>query len=169
MHFRIRYALPVLFLCAGLLRAQHLVPEITADDLKAHVRYLASDELGGRLSGSPGNETAARYIARHLQEWGIAPLGDSGTYYQHFQFVSSVRSGAGNALRLEGPGVPGGILNAAPESDFRPLGFSSGGTVSGPLVFAGYGISATDSSYDDFRNLDVKGKIIVVLRYSPDG
>ncbi len=166
---RTTLALAFLSLLPPVAAAQTLAPEITAEDLRTHIRYLASDELGGRASGTHGNEMAARYIARYLHDWGLSPLGDSGTYFQHFQFVSSVRSGAGNALRLEGKPVAGGILNAVPDTDFRVLGFSSNGTVSGPLVFAGYGISAKDSSYDDFKNLDVKGKIIVVLRYSPDG
>jgi hypothetical protein len=169
MNSRTTLALAFLFLLPPVIIAQKLAPEITAADIKTHIMYLASDELGGRASGTPGNEMAARYIARYLHEWGLAPLGDSGTYFQHFQFVSSVRSGPGNALRLVGKPVDGGTLNAVPDADFRPLGFSSNGTVTGPLVFAGYGISATDSSYDDFKNLDVKGKIIVVLRYSPDG
>ena len=169
MHNRTTLAVAFLILVSPASRAQTLVPDITADDVRTHIKYLASDELGGRGSGTPGNEMASRYIAAHLREWGIRPLGDSGTYFQHFQFVSSVRAGGANALRIEGEAVPGGALIAAPDVDFRPLGFSSNATVSGPLVFAGYGISAADSSYDDFRNLDVKGKIIVVLRYSPDG
>jgi hypothetical protein len=169
MHPRTTLAIVLLSLVPPVAAAQTLVPEITAGDLKTHIRYLASDELGGRGSGAPGNEMAARYIARSIHDWGLAPLGDSGTYFQHFKFVSSVRSGAGNALRFEGKPVGGGILDAVSDTDFRPLGFSSNGTVSGPLVFAGYGISAADSSYDDFKNLDVNGKIIVVLRYSPDG
>jgi len=168
MHSRTTLALALL-LIPPVATAQNPAAEINANDLKTYIRYLASDELAGRASGAPGNEAAARYIARYIHDWGLIPLGDSGTYFQHFQFVSSVRSGPGNALRLEGKPVAGGMLNAAPDADFRPLGFTSNGTVSGPLVFAGYGISATDSSYDDFRNLDVRGTIIVVLRYSPDG
>jgi hypothetical protein len=169
MNSRTTLAFAFMAFLPPLVNAQHLAPEITAEDIKTHIRYLASDELGGRASGSPGNEMAARYIARYLHDWGVTPLGDSGTYFQHFQFVSSVRAGARNALRLQGKPLVGGVVNGVPDSDFRPLGFSSNGTVSGPLVFAGYGISATDSSYDDFKNLDVKGKVIVVLRYSPDG
>ncbi len=169
MNSRTTLAFAFMAFLPPLVNAQHLAPEITAEDIKTHIRYLASDELGGRASGSPGNEMAARYIARYLHDWGVTPLGDSGTYFQHFQFVSSVRAGARNALRLQGKPLVGGVVNGVPDSDFRPLGFSSNGTVTGPLVFAGYGISATDSSYDDFKNLDVKGKIIVVLRYSPDG
>ena len=169
MNSRTTLALAFLSFLPPVITAQNLAPEITAEDIKTHIRYLASDELGGRASGSPGNEMAARYIARYLHEWGLTPLGDSGTYFQHFQFVSTVRTGAANALRFEGKPVPGGVVKGVLDSDFRPLGFSPNGAVSGPLVFAGYGISATDSSYDDFKNLDVRGKIIVVLRYSPDG
>ena len=169
MHSRLNHALVLLFLSASAASAQTLVPGISADDLRTHIRYLASDELGGRGSGTSGNVTASRYIAGLLHDWGLKPLGDSGSYYQHFEFVSSVLPGRANALRFEGKPVHGGSLNAVPDADFRPLGFSTNATVSGPLVFAGYGITATDSSYDDFRNLDVKGKIVVVLRYSPDG
>ncbi len=169
MRSRSTFACAFLFLIPSLPAAQTLVTAIAANDLKTHIRYLASDELAGRASGSPGNESAARYIAGYLHEWGIAPLGDSGTYYQHFQFIANVRAGSANALRFEGKPVAGGVLNAVPDRDFRPLGFTTNATVTGALVFAGYAISATDSSYDDFKNLDVKGKIIVVLRYSPDG
>jgi aminopeptidase YwaD len=164
-----RSALALMLLLSPVIQAQTLAPEITASDIRTHIKYLASDELAGRGSGTPGNEAAARYIAGYLRQWGLTALGDSGTYFQHFQFVSSVRAGAGNVLRFQGKPVAGGTLNAVPDADFRPLGFTSNGTVSGPLVFAGYGITASDSSYDDFRNLDVTGKIIVVLRFSPDG
>jgi hypothetical protein len=169
MRSRSTLAFAFLFLIPSLPAAQTLVTAIAAEDLKTHVRYLASDGLAGRASGTPGNDSAARYIAGYLHEWGIAPLGDSGTYFQHFQFIASVHAGAGNALRFQGKPLEGGVLNAVPDRDFRPLGFTTNGIVAGPLVFAGYGISATDSSYDDFKNLDVNGKIIVVLRFSPDG
>ena len=169
MHSRLTSALACLTLIPALTAAQTPAGAIAANDIRTHVRYLASDELAGRGSGTPGNEAAARYIAGYLHRWGLAPLGDSGTYYQHFTFTSSVRAGAGNALSFRGKPVPGGVLAAAADRDFRPLGFTTNGTVSGGLVFAGYGISATDSSYDDFRNVDVSGKIVVVLRFSPDG
>lgn len=144
-------------------------PDITAGELTAHVKYLASDELGGRGSGTPGNVKAAAYIAELLKNWGIAPAGDNGSYTQSFEFVSSVRLGEHNALSFSGAKVPGGAKTLVPDKDFRPFGFTSNTTVSGPLAFAGYGITSPDTTYDDFARIDVKGKIVVVLRYSPDG
>ncbi|HXX64429.1 MAG TPA: M20/M25/M40 family metallo-hydrolase, partial [Bacteroidota bacterium] len=163
------HLISTLVVLPSLLVAQVSTPEITGAEMQTYIKYLASDELAGRGSGSPGNVKAAQYIANYLHEWGLQPAGDSGGYFQHFSFVSSVRLGASNALRIDGPNVPGGGVSLVPDVDFRPFGFSSNETVSGPLVFAGYGISAPDTGYDDFQNLDVKGKIVVVLRYSPDG
>jgi hypothetical protein len=151
-----------------LLRAQVSTPEITAAELTAHIKYLASDALEGRGSGDKGNELAAAYIAGLLKGYGIPPALPSG-YYQPFDFVSSVKLGGANALAFEGTGVPGGKKAATADADFRPFGFTSNDTVHGALLFAGYGITAPDGSYDDYKAVDAKGKIVVVLRYSPEG
>jgi hypothetical protein len=147
--------------------AQTSTASITPEELRAHVKFLASDELEGRGSGTQGNEQAAAYIARQFENYGLSPAGDSGTYFQTFTFVSAVRLGTGNSLALTGPGhVTTGLT---PEVDFRPLGFSSNGAVSGGLVFVGYGISAPESGYDDYSNVEVTGKLVVAMRYGPDG
>jgi hypothetical protein len=101
-----------------------------------------------------------------LRRHGIAPAGDSGTYYQSFDFVSAVKLGPANALRFDGPGTAG---SPAVDVDFRPFAFSTSASASGPLVFAGYGITAPDKNYDDYAGLDVTGKIVLVLRFAPDG
>jgi hypothetical protein len=75
MNSRTTLALAFLSFLPPVITAQNLAPEITAEDIKTHIRYLASDELGGRASGSPGNEMAARYIARYLHDWGLTPWG----------------------------------------------------------------------------------------------
>ncbi len=144
-------------------------PAITADELKEHVKYLASDELEGRLAGTEGNRKAANYIAGLMKGYGLAPAGDSGTYFQTFDFVASVRLGDGNKCILEGKAIEGGEEELKVDEAFRPLGFTSNASVSGPIVFVGYGISAPDSKYDDYKDLDVNGKIVLVLRYGPDG
>ena len=149
--------------------AQTSTPEITAEELKAHVKYLASDELEGRLAGTEGNRKAAAYIADQMKLYGLKPGGDSGTYFQTFDFVASVKLGKSNACSLEGKGIEKGKIDLKTETDFRPLGFTSNASVSGPVLFAGYGISAPDARYDDYKDLDVNGKIVVVLRYGPDG
>jgi len=160
--------LTLIILLPAALAAQGAAT-ISADSIRTHVRYLASDELAGRGTGTPGNVMAAEYIARLLKGWGLAPMGDNGTYFQHFTVVTGVRAGGSNALTASGPAFPGGSVAAAPEADFRPLGFSRDGTVTGSLAFAGYGITSADSSYNDYRTLDCAGRILIVLRYSPDG
>jgi aminopeptidase YwaD len=159
----------LLLLLAAQLQAtaQATSPSINAADMKTHVQYLASDALEGRGSGTEGNRKAAEYIAGLFSSWGLKPLGDNGSYFQHFEFVSTVQLGATNALsfRLS----DGRTSSAAVNDEFRPLGFSLDTTVTGPVVFAGYGISAPDKKYDDYAGLDVKGKIVIVLRHSPDG
>ena len=149
--------------------AQTGSPQITAEELKAHVRYLASDELEGRLSGTEGNRKAAAYIADHMKQYGLKPAGDNGTYFQTFDFVAAVKLGSANRCSLEGKAIANGKAELMVDSDFRPLGFSSNASVSAPLVFVGYGISAPDAKYDDYKDLDVNGKIVVALRYGPDG
>jgi aminopeptidase YwaD len=147
--------------------AQASSPDITAAELQAHIKYLASDQLEGRRSGSAGNRKAAEYIIAQLTAYGIQPAGDSAGYLQPFDFVSAVKLGAGNELRVVRDNAP--ELTGTADVDFRPLGFSSNTTVTAPVVFVGYGLTAPDSSYDDYAGVDVTGKIVVALRYTPEG
>ena len=159
----------LIFLPALTTLGQTSSPAITAEEIKEHIKYLASDELEGRLTGTEGNRMAARYIAGLMKQYGLAPAGDSGTYFQSFDFVSSVKLGGNNACVVERKPDEGGKQELKVDTDFRPLGFTSNASVSGPVAFAGYGISAPDSKYDDYKDLDVNGKIVLVLRYGPDG
>jgi Predicted aminopeptidases len=135
-------------------------------NLRRHIGYLASQALAGRLPGTPGAEQAAQYIITQFQLAGLRPLGSRG-YRQPFSFVASVRMGQNNHLKAM---VGGGWLTAKPGADFRPLAFAANGVVEGELVLAGYGISAAkEAQYDDYANLDVKDRIVMVLPYSPAG
>ncbi|MBM2840764.1 MAG: putative aminopeptidase [Bacteroidetes bacterium] len=149
--------------------AQTIGPEITAAELKAHVKYLASDELEGRGSGTEGNRKAAAYIADQMKKYGLKPAGDNGTYFQNFDFVAAVKLGKANQCVIESKGLPKTQIELKPDVDFRPLGFTTNASVSVALVFVGYGISAPESKYDEYKDLDVNGKIVVALRYGPDG
>ncbi len=154
-----------LLLLVGIATAQiQRNPDITAAELEAHVKFLASDALQGRRAGSPGADEAAQYIAREFQRDQLTPLGPDGSYLQTFDFISGVRLGAKNAFTAE---TPTGSQMFRLDSDFRPLGFSANGACDGPLVFAGYGISLPEKQYDDFAGLDVRDKIVLVFRGSP--
>ncbi len=139
---------------------------ITAEEIRAHVRFLASDELEGREAGTEGAEQAARYIASAFRAYELRPLGDGGTFEQRFSFVARVVPGPMNRLRLR---TEAGEREFAFRRDFVPLALSSRGAVEGEVLFAGYGIFAPELGYDDYGSTQVSGKIVLVLDGSPDG
>ncbi len=150
----------------GRLTAAPAAPAITDEAIRKHITFLASDELKGRLPGTPGAEKAARYIADAFKHAGLTPLGDHG-WYQEFPFIAKVKLGAKNRFAWTRDGH---ATTARVDEDFRPLGFTAPTPVAGDVVFAGFGISAADDAqYDDYAGLDVKDKIVVVLPYSPAG
>lgn len=140
--------------------------EISDQEIISHIRFLSSDELRGRMSGTQGAEKAANYIASEFAKARLKPLGDNDSYFQNFDFTKEVVLGSRNNLELK-------INNNSNEyelgKDFSVLSLSSSGEVEGELVFAGYGISALDIDYDDYSDLDVTDKVVMVLRYTPEG
>lgn len=149
-----------------LLQAKTAPPKgkISADHYQQTVKFLASDELRGRGTGSPQLKKAAAYIAGQFKELGIKPAQASG-YYQVFDVTTNAKLAKGNALSYA---VNGGKKEtAALGEEFNPYNFSGNGKLSGPVVFAGYGITAPEYDYDDYAGLDVKGKLVLVLRHEP--
>ncbi|MFQ6608279.1 MAG: M28 family peptidase [Fidelibacterota bacterium] len=142
--------------------------DITADEVLGHIRVLADDRYEGRRAGEMGDRKAARYISRHFRSVGLQPFDNNlHSYLQHFDFISGVKVGRDNTITyLDRDGSKVRLYN---QKDFVPLGFSSSKRVSGEVVFAGYGISADSLGFDDYEGIDVSGKIVLLLRYSPDG
>jgi Tol biopolymer transport system component len=154
----------------NLRSAADLSPEIRAEDARTLVTYLASDALEGRKTGEEGARKAAAYITTRLKEFGLKPLPDRHDYSDPFEFT------AGVSVVPERTSFS--LSNAAKtkafktDESFRPLSFSSNGEVEGPVVFAGYGLSITGKgaeAYDSYQNLDVTNKVVLVLRYVPEG
>jgi hypothetical protein len=163
---RLRAALvTVTFACLFAFSAWTFeVPSLSAprlDALRDHVRYLASEELTGRGVDTPGIKLARDYIAREFAAYGLRPGGDNGSYLQEFEVATgvAVQQPTSFALATEPP--------LRLNEDWTPLGLSGSGRVEGDVVFAGYGITAKDYGYDDYAGIDVKGKIVLVLRYEP--
>ena len=141
--------------------------EIRAEDMKQQVTYLASDALGGRLTGTEGEKLATQYVADVFQKIGLAAMGDDDTYFDNFDFTAGVALGEGNTLTLLDQSL-------TVEQDWKPLTFSQNGEVKAAgIVFAGYGIetpeSASIETYSSYAHLDVKDKWVLVLRYLPEG
>jgi hypothetical protein len=145
---------------AGL--AAFEAPAFDAARYLAHIQFLASPELKGRASGSPELEQAAAYVADRFRADGLQPVG--GGYLEPFDIATSATLGKSN--RFESA-VHGEVETLQPDKDFVPYSFSSTGKSSGPVVFAGYGITAPEYNYDDYAGLDVRGKFVLVLAHEP--
>jgi len=137
-------------------------PEITAAEIFEHIKYLASDELEGRLTGTEQCRIAAEYIAKEFEKAGLEPAFN-GSYFQEFPFISDIQLGK-NSFEI----ISKEKFSLEVEKDFIPLPFSDNLSVEGKLVFAGFGISSKENNYDDYEGLDVKGKIVVVFRNHPE-
>ena len=135
----------------------------SADAYIAHVKYLASDELGGRGTGSEGGEKAAAYIAQQFEAAGCQPAGDDGTWFQAFD----VRQGKRLLEEEAALEVSGLERRCELRKDWITFPFSELEDVEGPLAFAGYGIQAEQYGYDDYAGFDAQGKILLVFRYEP--
>lgn len=137
--------------------------KISAEDFSHHVKYLASDELKGRMTGTEDEIRAAEYISKEFKRFGLSPYF-GGSWFQKFPFISGVELAGDNSFNINGE-TPAQYKAG---SDFIPLGFSSSIQAMGEVVFAGYGISSEKNNYDDYKNIDVKDKIVLVLRYNPE-
>jgi Zn-dependent M28 family amino/carboxypeptidase len=151
--------IPLVLACAGM------ASRLDTADYMSHVKYLASDELQGRGNGSPGLEKAAEYLERQFRIYGIPPVPGHG-YFQDFPIATGAKLGAKNDFEYElapGKSWEAGVLY----SEFVPLNLSASGETEAPVVFAGYGITAPEYGYDDYAGLDVRGKVVLVLRHEP--
>ena len=139
-------------------------PEITADEIQQHINYFASDDLKGRDSGTEEIFEAANYIKDEFMSYGLKPLF-GGSYLQEFPFIKSIRLTENNSLVFS---VGDENINAILNEEYTTVPFSGNATVEGNLVFAGFGISASDLEYDDYEGIDVSGKIVIVMRNTPE-
>ena len=149
-------------LFSSLIIAQNN-PEITAEEIKSHITYLASDGLEGRMTGTPELYKAAEFLKKEFESYGLKPLFN-GSYFQEFPFMEKLELGD-NELTLIADGKE---KSYDLSKDFTALGFTDNKEVKGNLVFAGYGITAKELNYDDYANIDVKDKIVIVFRNHPD-
>ena len=124
------------------------------------VRALSHPQMEGRGAGTAGLDAAADLIAGEMRWLGLKPGGDDGTFFQRFEVTTGVAVGEPCAIAVGGTQFPVG-------DRFQPLGFSTNGMLTAPVVFAGYGITAPGYDYDDYAGLDVRDKLVLVLSNEP--
>ncbi len=146
---------------APAYRALESASPLAAVRLAAHVEHLASSDLAGRFPGTPGIDLAERYIADWMARLGLEPLDAARGYFHEVGLYRSNYDPNETRVRV------GRATDSAP--GIRPLFLSDAGSVEGPLVFAGYGITAPEHEWDDYGGLDVRDRIVFIYRYEPAG
>lgn len=149
----------------------------TPSKTRTYVQTLASDKFEGRLAGSHGEQLASDFLVGELQKLGAKPLPGKTDLRLPFEFTAGTKDG-GSSIGIEAKTggfacgvVPGGGAASPAGACVRALSFSDNGDAEAPVVFAGYGIVVPDGqgyAYDSYATLDVKDKIVLVLRYFPE-
>ncbi|MGZ4844385.1 MAG: M28 family peptidase [Candidatus Angelobacter sp.] len=147
--------------------AQKAMNAIDAEKIRATVKYLSDDALQGRGTGQKGGDMAADWIAAQFKSYGLAPAGDQGTYFQQVNFFGVTtdpkqtrfafvpKSGSEMALKFADDYVANDQTHAQKSE------------IDAPIVFVGYGISAPEYNWDDYKGVDVKGKVLLMLVNEP--
>lgn len=148
-------------------RAEAAVVTADANALQSHLEFLASDALEGRDTGSRGHEIAAQYIAAQFKALNLEPAGDDGTYYQRIAFRrSTLVEGSAGMVVDTGDGLV--ELEYGEEFLTGPSSYTTESTVTAPVVFVGYGLVSEEFGLNDYANVDVDGKVVMMVSGRPE-
>ncbi len=152
---------------AEVQRSSAPMPAIAAQAIRAHAEFLSGDLLEGRATGSRGYELAAAYVAAQFRQYGLTPAGSEGGFFRSVPLVeaTAVLPGSSAIARNEGA-----VTDFDFSKDYLPSVnfFNASSSVTAPLVFAGYGIEAPEYKYNDLAELELQGKIAVILDGAPE-
>ena len=165
---RVSFTAALVFAGIGLFSAQdHRAPQIESireAELRADLFFLASDAMRGRLTDTPENALTAEWIKARFERLGLSPAGAGRTYFHPFSLVTATL-GSPNTFVVNARETAPATLKV--RQDFYPLRFSASGHVKGPVVFAGYGISAPAQGHDDYGTGTFAGRVVLVLNHEP--
>jgi len=139
---------------------------ISPDRIRAQTRFLADDLLEGRGTGTRGGDIAAHYIATQFALYGLEPAGDDGGYLQRVDFTGVQTEDGTTASLIPAHGAPAD-LSRGTDYVVGNQTQTDAVDVDAPVVFVGYGIDAPEYRWDDFKGVDVKGKVIMVIVNQP--
>lgn len=138
---------------------------IGTEEIRAQLGFIASPELAGRATGTPGYDTAARYVASQLESYGVTPGGEQGTYFQHFRIVWRNWLQDQSSLKVEGPGDQRTEIPLKDAFAVLEPGGRGPGSIdwSAPWLFVGHGESGAFDGPDDLHGLDLADKVVLLL------
>src|ERR1035437_2136432 len=128
------------------------------------IKTLTTPEMEGRGAGTKGIVRAATMLEQRYKSLGLEPAGTKG-FLQPFTVTTGAKLKSGNQAAIKSSA---GKTDLQVDRDFVPFSFSSSGTATATMVFVGYGATAPEFQYDDYDGLDVKDKVVVMLRYEPE-
>ena len=143
------------------------VASISARDFAAHVKTLASDEFGGRAPGTTGEEKSLQYLVAQFQRMGLAP-GNGESYFQTVAVMTSSSDGANSNMQITLPGKRQELLFGDQMLIATHTGKPETILKVSPMVFVGFGINAPGQNWNDYADIDIKGKTVVMLSGAPD-
>jgi TonB family protein len=149
-----------------LLAAKSHVPKIAAERIRQHVKYLASDALEGRGTGQKGGDAAADYIAGQFKSYGLKPAGENGTYFQSVPLVGVKTLPETSFALVPASGEPLVLRNLDDFVTSNELQTETA-NIDAPIVFVGYGITAPEEKWDDYKGYDLKGKVALLFVNEP--
>nr|MEA2797937.1 hypothetical protein [Phenylobacterium sp.] len=140
---------------------------ISPERLSAHVKVLADSKLAGRAPGGPGEAGTLDYLVGQFKALGLQPAGDKGGWTQEVPLIRfQVQPDA--KFQLTAGGAPRALTETKEIMAWTQRPVSSVKIEGAPLVFVGYGVTAPERGWDDFKGVDLKGKIAVILINDPD-
>jgi hypothetical protein len=166
-----------LLTCSVAINAQQLNPSdrsaaegamkaIRASAIRAHMEFLSDRLLEGRAPGTRGYDIAALYVATELEAIELRPAGTNGTWFQTVPVRKAVPNGSKSSIVLVGNGKEQKLADAVDYVFFGDV-MRRESTIEAPLVFVGFGVTAPELDYDDYRGTDVQGKIVVEIGGAP--
>jgi Zn-dependent M28 family amino/carboxypeptidase len=147
--------------------AQKAMNAIDAEKIRATVKYLSDDALQGRGTGQKGGDMAADWIAAQFKSYGLAPAGDQGTYFQQVNFFGVTTDPKQTRFAFVPKSGPEIALKFADDYVANDQTHAQKSEIDAPIVFVGYGISAPEYNWDDYKGADLKGKVLLMLVNEP--
>ena len=140
------------------------IDSIRKEEMRPDLFFLAGDDMQGRLTNTPSNSLAGEFIKSRFERMGLKPAGSHGSFFQRYNLMSST---LGDENVLQVTGGDNATLRLKSGQDYYPLYFSASGRARGKLVFTGFGITAPELSYDDYRTETLGGNIVLALDHEP--